>query len=433
MIQLHELSKIGFGMYRTSSNQEEHLEALLHAVRNGCNLLDTASNYENGASEMLVGKLLEVVPRTQLFIVSKAGYISGDNLVSFRKLQESGKGLEDVVTINDTFLHSMHPEYLRLQIDTSLRRMGTTYLDGFLLHSPEYFFDQSAAIATKAEYYRRFELAFAFLETEVAAGRIRYYGVSSNTLSITDGPKATDLSELICAAGRVATTNHFKLIQFPFNIIEHQADVHAPAHKMSLLEMAALHGIRTFGNRPLNANAANGMLRMVIYPAPHFSGDVVANEAVHDECFALLEQQLQQKKPGSSLSNFALLAFLRDNWKVIPHEEAFKKLFYGTLYPIAQLLYDNDIPAPVMQLLRSFQEICWQYCLQTSTGRAISWLRENDQEALLPVAPGDTLPLLLCREYLHRGLDHVLVGMRRISYVEELKPVFQPVSPVGVV
>lgn len=430
MIELHELSKIGFGMYRTSTGQEEHLEALLHAVRNGCNLLDTASNYENGASEMLVGKLLEVIPRAQLFIVTKAGYISGDNLVSFRKLQESGRGLEDVVTINDTFLHSMHPEYLRLQIDTSLRRMGTSYLDGFLLHSPEYFFEQPSAIATKAEYYRRFEQAFAFLETEVAAGRIRYYGVSSNTLSITEGPKATDLTELLAAARRVGTTNHFKLIQFPFNIIEHQADVYAPASKMSLLEMAALHGIRTFGNRPLNANSANGMLRMVIYPSQRFSSDPAADEAVHDECFALLEQKLQQKKPGSTLNDFVLLAFLRDNWKAVPHEEAFNKLFYGTLYPIAHLLYDNNIPAEVMQLLRSFQQICWQYCLQTSTGRVISWLRENGQEQLLPVTPGDTLPVKLCREYLGRGLDHVLIGMRHISYVEELKSVFPPVSRV---
>lgn len=433
MIQLHELSKIGFGMYRTAAGNEEHLEALLHAVRNGCNLLDTASNYENGASEMLVGKLLEVIPREQLFIVTKAGYISGDNLVSFRKLQESGRGLEDVVKINDTFFHSMHPEYLRLQIDTSLRRMGTSYLDGFLLHSPEYFFEQPVATATKAEYYRRFEQAFAFLEAEVAAGRIRYYGVSSNTLSITDGPKATDLAELIAAARRVETSNHFKLIQFPFNIIEHQADIYAAASKMSLLEMAASHGIRTFGNRPLNANSANGMLRMVIYPSRHFSNTPGADEAVHDECFALLEQRLQQKKPGSSLNDFALLAFLRDNWKAIPHEEAFNKLFHGTLYPIAHLLYDNNIPAEVMQLLRSFQQICWRYCLQTSTGRVISWLKENGQEQLLPATAEDTLPIALCREYLRRGLDHVLVGMRRISYVEELKPVFPPVSRVNAV
>ncbi|QHS58475.1 aldo/keto reductase [Chitinophaga agri] len=433
MIQLHELSKIGFGMYRTSESNQEHLEALLHAVSNGCNLLDTASNYENGASEMLVAKLLEVVPRAQLFIVTKAGYISGDNLVAFRKLQESGKGLSDVVTISDTFLHSMHPEYLRLQIDTSLRRMGTTWLDGFLLHSPEYFFEQPAAMASQEEYYRRFEQAFAFLESEVAAGRIRYYGVSSNTLSITDGPKATDLSKLIAVATRVTTANHFKLIQFPFNIIEHQADVHVPASEMSLLELAARHGIRTFGNRPLNANAANGMLRMVIYNVQQFSVDPAADEALHADCFALLERQLQQKKPGSSLNDFALLAFLRDNWKVIPHEEAFNKLFYGTLYPIARLLYDNSIPAEALQLLRSFQQVCWQYCLQTSTGRVISWLRENGHERLIPTTPGDTLPLLLCREYLHRGLDHVLVGMRRMPYVDELKPVFQPVSPVDTI
>ncbi|MBW8687990.1 aldo/keto reductase [Chitinophaga rhizophila] len=428
MIQLHELSKIGFGMYRTSVSQDAHLQALLHAVNNGCNLLDTASNYENGASELLVGKLLESVPRTQLFIVTKAGYISGDNLNAFRKLQESGKALQEVVTISDTFLHSMHPEYLRLQIDTSLLRMGTSYLDGFLLHSPEYFFEQPASIATKQEYYRRFEQAFAFLETEVAAGRIRYYGVSSNTLGITEGPKATNLAELIAVANRVSADNHFKLIQFPYNIIEHQADIYVPAYNTNLLEMATRHGIRTFGNRPLNANSAKGMLRMVIYPSHH--PDSAADQAIHDECFTILEQQLLQKKPGSSLNDFALLSFLKDNWKAIPHEEAFNKLFYGTLYPIAHLLYDNNIPPAVMELLQSFQRVCWQYCLHTTTERAITWLKDNNYERLLPTSTEDTLPASLCREYLSRGLDHVLVGMRRIAYVEELQSVFAPAARV---
>ena len=58
-------------------------------------------------------------------------------------------------------------------------------------------------------------------ETEVAQGYIRYYGVSSNTLpNPTAQGTTTDLRRLLAVAREVAADHHFKLIQFPYNLLE---------------------------------------------------------------------------------------------------------------------------------------------------------------------------------------------------------------------
>ena len=51
-------SRIGFGCYRIDVGQPEHRSALTQAIRQGCNLIDTSTNYADGGSERLVGSVL---------------------------------------------------------------------------------------------------------------------------------------------------------------------------------------------------------------------------------------------------------------------------------------------------------------------------------------------------------------------------------------
>ncbi|RBL89295.1 aldo/keto reductase [Chitinophaga flava] len=421
MIQLNELSRVGLGMYRMSLRVPEHAATLQYALDNGCNLLDTASNYENGDSEKLIGKVLQQSDHDNTFIVTKAGYISNDNLVALKELHKSGRGLDDLVVLNEHFCHSVHPEYLAFQMDISMQRLGRNVIDGFLLHSPEYFFEQQQVEPTADEYYRRIKKAFEFLETQVAAGRIRYYGVSSNTMSVTDSFKSTNLYQLIKIAEEVSSTHHFRLAQFPYNIIEQQAGDTAGDTQKSLLEVAAAHSIKTFGNRPLNANSPTGVLRLVTHQMAITAEEEEADITVHAECFRLLEYKLQEKKPGSTMKDFTMLSFLKDNWRAIPHEEAYNKLIHGTFFPMAQLLFDNHIPSAEMELFRTFQQLTWKYCRKTSSARVITYLKENNLEQLLAAAATAALPAALCREYINQGIDHVLVGMRKPAYVDQMK------------
>jgi aryl-alcohol dehydrogenase-like predicted oxidoreductase len=240
--------------------------ALYYALELGCNLIDTASGYTHGESEKLIGKVLEDMPGKKAFVVSKAGYISHENLSVLEKLHAKGRALSDLVSINEYFKHSIHPDYLEAQLNVSLKRLKRPYIDGFLLHSPEYYFSQSSYLCSAAEYYSRIRLAFEFLEEKVKAGIIRYYGISSNTLIVNPTAASyTDIRVLVDIAKSVSTSHHFKLLQFPCNIVEHNAYTEIIEDGKSLLDIAKENHIVTFSNRPFNANDAGGLFRLALY------------------------------------------------------------------------------------------------------------------------------------------------------------------------
>ena len=56
MIALDNISRIGLGTYRMSLMNNKDIHTLHYAVKSGVNLIDTASNYENGNSELLMRK-----------------------------------------------------------------------------------------------------------------------------------------------------------------------------------------------------------------------------------------------------------------------------------------------------------------------------------------------------------------------------------------
>src|SRR5262245_32153271 len=73
---------LGFGGYRIARARGEHREAMLRYLTSGGNLLDTSSNYGLGDSELLCGEVLREVPRDSVIVVTKAGYIQGQNKIT---------------------------------------------------------------------------------------------------------------------------------------------------------------------------------------------------------------------------------------------------------------------------------------------------------------------------------------------------------------
>ena len=49
------VSALGFGAYRVDSRSPEHRRALEEALKSGCNLVDTSTNYADGESEGGIG------------------------------------------------------------------------------------------------------------------------------------------------------------------------------------------------------------------------------------------------------------------------------------------------------------------------------------------------------------------------------------------
>ena len=151
------------------------------------------------------------VRRDEIIVVSKIGYIQGQNLKRAEAEEQSGRPYPELVKYGDGMWHCMHPDFLEDQLTLSLDRLGLATLDICLLHNPEYFLLEAAHRGggvlehVRNDFYARLERAFVYFETQVSAGRLRYYGVSSNTVtSAADDPDATSLERMLRAAEAAA-------------------------------------------------------------------------------------------------------------------------------------------------------------------------------------------------------------------------------------
>jgi len=184
-----------------------------------------------------------------------------------------------MVKYGEGIWHCIHPQFLADQLDASLDRLGLSTLDVCLLHNPEYMLSEAAQRgendqeAQRNRFYTRVEQAFAYLETQVAAGRLSWYGVSANSVGRDAGdPEATSLSRFLAAATRAAIScgipqHHFAVLQCPMNLFE--SDVRSrpntgPRHEATVLNLAQQEQLAVLVNRPLNAmlNSRAGMLRL---------------------------------------------------------------------------------------------------------------------------------------------------------------------------
>ena len=135
------LGTMAWGAGTAIEDARDHLKTYMAA---GGDFVDTAYGYGDGASEKALGAMLgDLVPRDELIICTKAG-------VSRRT------GTRVIDTSRRTLMH---------QLETSLRRMGTPYVDLWLVHT---WSDGTPLDET-----------LSALEWAVNSGRARYVGVSN--------------------------------------------------------------------------------------------------------------------------------------------------------------------------------------------------------------------------------------------------------------
>ena len=324
-------SRLGFGTYRVDTREPEHRDALTKALREGVNLIDTSTNYMDGDSERLVGSVLrELIKRGELtreevIVVSKVGYVQGVNLKQAEAREQAGRPYPDMVKYGEDIWHCIHPEYLADQLTASLDRLGLATLDICLLHNPEYFLSEAAhhdggdLTAARDAFYRRIEQAFTFFESQVAAGRIQYYGLSSNT--VTADPSDSEASSLsrMCDTARAAAAaqgmgrHHFAVLQCPMNLFEAGALVTPNTgvdQQETVLEVGQREGIAVLVNRPLNAmpTKKSGVLRLADFP---LEGDPVDFDrqcrtvaALEEEYRNVIAPALQHSGQGMAPADF---------------------------------------------------------------------------------------------------------------------------------
>ncbi len=260
---------LGFGCYRVVDGNSEHEAAMRAYLARGGNLIDTSANYGDGGSEELVGRVLQGIARDRVIVVTKGGYIQGRNMA----LAEQ-RNFPEVVEYGQGIWHSIHPEFLETQIELSLERLQLDSADVYLLHNPEYYLEdirhrRELTAKDIDEFYSRVREAFRFLEGQFAAGRIRWYGVSSNNFGLPaesdagSAPTAmTSVSRCLTEARAVSADHHFRVVQLPLNLYEPGGALAPNNDGRTVLEFCREHGIGVLANRPLNAFYRNRMVRL---------------------------------------------------------------------------------------------------------------------------------------------------------------------------
>jgi aryl-alcohol dehydrogenase-like predicted oxidoreductase len=175
-----EVSRIGLGTWAIGGLEwgavpdDVALATCLSAVERGINLIDTAPIYGHGRSEEIVGKAMRAHGRRgDFYIATKAG------------LEWNSSG----VFPNST------ASRIRAELEDSLRRLGTDYIDLYQVHWPDPHLPIAEVAALMGEFQRE--------------GKVRALGVSNFSVA---------QMEEFCSVAALASN------QLPYNLFERQID-----------------------------------------------------------------------------------------------------------------------------------------------------------------------------------------------------------------
>ena len=156
-------------------NEDESRPFIKRALEAGINFFDTANMYSDGVSEEVVGRALrDFADRDQVVIATKV----------FNRMRPGPNG------------RGLSRKAIMTEIDHSLRRLGTDYVDLYQVH--------------RWDYDTPIEETMEALHDLVKAGKARYIGASS--MFAWQFAQSLSVSELRNWTRFVAMQNHYNLI-----------------------------------------------------------------------------------------------------------------------------------------------------------------------------------------------------------------------------
>jgi aryl-alcohol dehydrogenase-like predicted oxidoreductase len=167
----------GIGKSLHHRDDEESLKTLSKAFESGINFFDTAPNYSNGESEILIAGALGVY-RDKIIISTKVGTTSTTIGKLAKKIKPYLKPVKNILNPLKYSLpniyksqrrHDFSADFIIKTVEGSLRRLQTDYVDLLLLHHP------SDEILELGDFCKTFEI----LKSQ---GKIRFFGISCDSV-----------------------------------------------------------------------------------------------------------------------------------------------------------------------------------------------------------------------------------------------------------
>jgi aryl-alcohol dehydrogenase-like predicted oxidoreductase len=448
-----QISQVGFGSYRVTLGQKIHEQALRTALNSGINLIDSSSNYGDGGSERLIGRVLTEqidagkLQRDQVVVVSKVGYLQGFNYTLAQQRKKEGRPFPNLVKYAEGLDHCIHPDFLDDQLTRSLERLNLETLDVYLLHNPEYYLNWAKRGSIPVEdarrtYYQRIRLAFQFLEQAVANGRIQSYGISSNTFpSPAHSYTSTSLAKVWQIANDIRPDHHFRWVQLPMNLLETGAatEINQP-EKQTVLQFAQAHDCAVLINRPLNAIAQESLTRLASVLPPSYPASPEDVSTAVDSCVqletrfrdVLLPQLKLDGETSQQLVEYLAMGMMLDghwggfgtyqNWRdvqaqfILPRSQTAVEFLSNRpdLPPEAALWLDAYVEA--VNITLAAVSAFYQEQAAKQTGHILQTAVSID-----PDWQAKTLSQTAVRSLRSTaGISSILVGMRQPQYVQDV-------------
>ena len=211
-----ELTTMGLGTWAIGGpwqygwgpqDDNESIAAIHRALDLGVNWIDTAAVYGAGHSEEVVGRALKGHVREQVFVATKCGRIP----------QPDGPPKGD-----------LRPVSIRAELEASLRRLGTEYIDLYQFHWPD------------NETGTPVEESWATMAALCEEGKIRYAGVSNFDVPLLE---------------RCEAVRHVDSLQPPYSLLRRDAEA-------ELLPWCLRNGTGVVVYSPMQAGLLSGTFSM---------------------------------------------------------------------------------------------------------------------------------------------------------------------------
>ncbi len=235
------MSNFAFGTIRISEHNPQHISAIKEAVNSGIKMIDTSSNYMDGASERAIALALN---------------------------EFNDSVIDDIEILSKYMLSQNLDEQLKLSLD----RLNKNFIDCYLVEYPEEFLIKAVENnITKDdrldEMNAKFFDAFLDLELAVKDKKILSYGISSDAFSLNHTsdyflPYEDILTLAEDAANEIGNEKHsFTTIELPINLLEQDG--------LKCSAWAKENGLRVLANRAFNVQKENLNYRLCDYDESH--------------------------------------------------------------------------------------------------------------------------------------------------------------------
>lgn len=438
-----------FGLSTCRLGTRQHARPLIEATwRSGIRLFATATSYDDGFGETLLGELSTQLSEAPT-VLTLLGLIEGMLYHQALEREHAGTPYPELIRLREGAWYCIHPNFLQEQLSHTRHRLQNTCRLGVLLQHPENFLQWASAQSIPQEeavreLLRRLEQAFAFLEHLCQQGDIIAYGIQSERLIPTDtATPAVPLTELVELAHSIAgPDHHFRLLSVPFNLFEPAAATDPLVEDTTLLEYALQRRLQVIVYRPLTARlngrpvllAEPPIERSSLVSVEHIRGQL--REFVRTEVQllrALMEQPLDGFQRDMVRELLTLSLLLQEHWHEFASYEDWMRLrmgylsdrFYSLRSIIEPLLTETLRPqwdAYTERLQQALTDITRLYAARAwERARRLRTVLEDILHHPIPPVPLAQLALALLRST--EGVGTIVLASTSATHIAELASV----------